>query len=44
MFYAVDSVGVVNLLGGRTEPPNTFDADDKADLADVKAGKLGPHG
>jgi hypothetical protein len=40
MYYAVDSIGVVGLLGGRTEPPNSFDKDDLADLADLKSGKL----
>lgn len=41
MYWAVDNVGVATLLGGRTEPPNDYDGDDRADLADVKAGKLG---
>jgi hypothetical protein len=40
MYYAVESIGVVGLLGGRTEPPNSFDKDDLADLADLKSGKL----
>lgn len=41
MYWAVDNVGIAGLLEGRTEPPTDFDADDRADLADVKAGKLG---
>jgi hypothetical protein len=40
MYWAVDNVGVASLLGGRTAPPTDFDADDKADLADVKLGRL----
>jgi hypothetical protein len=40
MYWAVDNVGVATLLGGRTEPPTDFDADDRADLADIRAGKL----
>ncbi len=43
MYWAVDNVGVATLLGGHTAPPTTFDADDLADLSDVRAGKLGPH-
>ena len=31
---------VANLLGGRTQPPNDYDTDDRADLADVRSGKL----
>ena len=40
MYWAVDNVGVVTILGGRTEPPTQFDRDDLADLADIRAGKL----
>ena len=43
MYWAIDNVGVATLLGGHTAPPTTFDADDLADLSDVKGGKLGPH-
>jgi hypothetical protein len=41
MFWAVDNVGILTLLGGRAQPPTAFDADDLADLADVRAGRLG---
>lgn len=40
MYWAVDNVGVVTILGGRTEPPTQFDRDDLADLADIRARKL----
>jgi hypothetical protein len=40
MYWAVDNVGVVTILGGRTAPPTEFDADDLADLAAVRSGKL----
>jgi hypothetical protein len=40
MYWAVDNVGVVNLLGGRSAPPTDYDSNDRADLADVRAGKL----
>jgi hypothetical protein len=40
MYWALDNVGVATLLGGQTAPPTDYDADDRADLADVKAGKL----
>lgn len=43
MYWAVENTNVVALLGGRTAPPTQFDSDDLADMADVKAGKLGPH-
>jgi len=32
MFWAVERSNIVNLLGGRTEPPNQFDQDDIADM------------
>jgi hypothetical protein len=41
MYYAIDNVGVVNLLGLHSRPPTDFDADDRADLRDLKTGKLG---
>lgn len=42
MFWQVDSVGVFSFFGRlNTAPPTAFDADDKADLRDVGAGKLG---
>lgn len=40
MFWGVDNVGVVSILGGRTAPPTEFDGDDLADLADIRAGTL----
>jgi hypothetical protein len=40
MYWAMDNVGVANLLGGQTSPPSDFDADDRADLADLKSGRL----
>lgn len=40
MYYAIDNVGVVNLLGGHVRPPTDFDSDDRADLQDLKTGKL----
>jgi hypothetical protein len=40
MYWAVDNVGVVGLLGGSTRPPTAFDADDLADLRDLRDGKL----
>jgi hypothetical protein len=40
MYWAVDNVGVANLLGGRPSPPTDFDADDRADLEDIKNGRL----
>ena len=40
MYWAVDNVGVVGLLGGHMRPPTTFDADDLADLRDLRDGKL----
>lgn len=39
MYWAVDNVGVATLLGGRTEPPTEFDADDLADLAAIRSGR-----
>lgn len=36
----VDNTGLVDLLRGNTSPPDDFDADDRADLADIKSGKL----
>lgn len=39
MYWAVDNVGVASLLGGRTEPPTAFDADDLADLAAIRSGR-----
>jgi hypothetical protein len=41
MYWAVDNVGVVTILGGKTEPPTDFDAADRADLAAVRDGDLG---
>lgn len=38
MYWAVNSFDVANILAG--DLPTTFDADDKADLADRKAGKI----
>lgn len=40
MYWAIDNVGVAGLLGGRTSPPTDFDQDDKADLADIRSGRL----
>ncbi len=40
MYWAMDNVGVANLLDGRTSLPTDFDADDRADLADLRSGKL----
>jgi hypothetical protein len=40
MYWAIDNVGVANLFGGRTTPPTNFDADDRADLEDLKTGRL----
>jgi hypothetical protein len=41
MYYAVDTIGVYTLFRGlNREPPTDFDADDRADLADLKTGKL----
>jgi hypothetical protein len=40
MYWAVDNVGVANLVGGRTSPPTQFDPDDLADLEDLKQGRL----
>lgn len=40
MYWAMDNVGVANLLGGRADPPDDFDADDRADLEDLKSGRL----
>jgi len=40
MYWAVDNVGVVGLLGGSTRPPTAFDSDDIADLRDLRDGKL----
>lgn len=40
MYWAVDNVGVAGLLGGRSEPPTDFDADDRADLEDIKNGRI----
>ena len=40
MYWAVDNVGVVGLLGGSTKPPTSFDADDLADLRDLRDGRL----
>jgi hypothetical protein len=44
MYYAIEhgSNLVENFLGGT--PPQTFDADDLADLADIRSGKLKPYG
>jgi hypothetical protein len=43
MYWAIDNIGVATLLEGQTSPPTTFDADDLADLADLRAGRLGSH-
>jgi hypothetical protein len=40
MYWAVDNVGVVGLLGGSRKPPTEFDANDLADLRDLRDGKL----
>jgi hypothetical protein len=41
MYHAVDDVGVYAIFRGLNRlPPTDFDGDDRADLADVKAGKL----
>jgi hypothetical protein len=40
MYWAVDNIGVVALLGGSTKPPTAFDADDLADLRDLRDGRL----
>jgi hypothetical protein len=40
MYWAIDNVGIASLLGGRTAPPTDFDSDDRADLADLRSGKL----
>ncbi|MGH2759585.1 MAG: hypothetical protein ACRDKJ_08475 [Actinomycetota bacterium] len=40
MYWAVDNVGVANLVGGRTSPPTQFDADDLADLEDLRRGRI----
>jgi len=40
MYWAVDNVGVVGLLGGNMRPPTAFDANDLADLRDLRDGKL----
>jgi len=40
MYWAVDNVGVASLVGGRTGPPTQFDADDLADLEDLRRGRL----
>jgi hypothetical protein len=40
MYWAVDNVGVVTVLGGDMELPTDFDADDRADLEDVRTGEL----
>lgn len=37
MYWAVEDLAVRNLVGG---PPSDFDADDRADLEDLKAGRL----
>jgi hypothetical protein len=38
MFWQVENNFIANLLG--TGIPNDFDADDRADLDDLKAGRL----
>lgn len=41
MYWAVDNIGVFSTFRGLDRaPPNDFDADDRADLADLKTGKL----
>ena len=41
MYHAVDTVGVFTLFRGMNrQPPTDFDADDRADLADLKSSKL----
>lgn len=38
MYWAVEDVSISSILSGG--PPNTFDANDEADIADIKAGRL----
>ncbi|HYZ93931.1 MAG TPA: hypothetical protein VFA34_16285 [Actinomycetota bacterium] len=40
MYWAIDNVGIANLLQGRPTPPNKFDTNDLADLSDLKTGRL----
>ncbi len=40
MYWAIDNVGIASLLEGRPSPSTRFDADDLADLADLKSGRL----
>jgi hypothetical protein len=40
MYWATDRVDVVGLLGGSTGPSTQFDADDRADLMDIRDGRL----
>jgi hypothetical protein len=40
MYWAIDNVGIAGLLQGRPSPPTRFDADDLADLADLRSGRL----
>lgn len=43
MYYAVDTVGVYSVFRGLNRlPPTDFDADDRADLADIKTRKIRP--
>jgi hypothetical protein len=43
MYYAVDSIGVFAVFRGLNRTPsNDFDADDRADLNDIKTGKIKP--
>lgn len=39
MYWAVESISVANVLGGG--PPDDFHPDSRADLAELKAGRLG---
>ena len=43
MYAAVERVDVASVFADE-RIPTTFDADDKADLADIRAGKIRPHG
>ncbi|WP_422747023.1 hypothetical protein ACN27E_04910 [Mycobacterium sp. WMMD1722] len=40
MHWAVESVSILSALGGG--PPDDFDADDRADLADIASGSITP--
>ena len=40
MHWAVESVSILDALGGG--PPDDFDDDDRADLADIASGAIVP--